>query len=108
VTALSHKKFSAALQHAVGRRKIISKPFTMPLVSHSTKATTKPKAVKKITTAKYSDPSRYAGEKMSVGQKTLSRIAELRLLGISTPPRVQVAFFFGYADAKIPGFMKAL
>jgi hypothetical protein len=103
---------SATIESKVARavaRAVSPKVETLPLVSHCAKATAKPKAVKKRTTAKHSAPSRSAGgKKKSVGQKILSAIAELRLLGISTPRRVQVAFFSGYGNGNTPGFAKAL
>jgi hypothetical protein len=70
--------------------------------------TLKPKAVKKRTTAKHSAPSRSAGEKGTVEEKILSAMAELRHLGINTPPRMQVAFFSGYGNVKSAGFATAL
>jgi hypothetical protein len=98
---------SATIESKVARAGA-PKVETLPLVSHCTKATVKPKAVKKRTTAKHSAPSRSAGEKKSVEEKILCAMADLLHLGISTPPRVQVAFFSGYGNVKSAGFATAL
>ena len=85
-------------------------------VSASSPSTTqvappKCKTFKKKTAAKHSKPASSrssTGGKMSVEQKIISALAELLALHISSPPRVQVAFFSGYSNVKSAGFAKAL
>jgi hypothetical protein len=99
---------SATIESKIARA-VAPKVEILPLVSYSTKAAAKPKAVKKRTTVKHSAPSRSStGEKKSVEEKILSAMAELRQIGISAPPRVQVAFFSGYGNMKSAGFATAL
>lgn len=85
-------------------------PTQPPEVSAS-KAATKPKVAKKSRTIKPKAPSPRKstdGRKISVDQKILIALKELFDLGITSPPRLQVALFSGYANVKSKSFANAL
>jgi len=48
------------------------------------------------------------GGKPSVEKKILGALAELEILGITNPSRVQIALFSGYTNVKSAGFAKAV
>jgi hypothetical protein len=48
------------------------------------------------------------GAKLSVEQKIVVALKELHDLGITSPPRLQVALFSGYANVRSKGFANAL
>lgn len=71
---------------------------------------TKTKTVKKAkpTKAKASSPSSRGGGGGSLEQKILGALKELYELGITAPPRIQVALFSGHKSLKTKSFANAL
>ena len=76
------------------------------IVSSSPQDKTKRKVAKKTKTTKHKVSTR--GQKMPVEQKILSALKELLELGITSPPRKQVALFSGYSNVQSKGFSNAM
>lgn len=71
----------------------------------------KPKVAKKAQATKAKAISFHknaGGAKLSVEQKIVIALKELHDLGITSPPRLQVALFSGYANVRSKGFANAL
>jgi predicted transcriptional regulator len=86
---------------------IAASPPTAP--TRSTQGTTKPKVAKKTKLAKAKAPSSHStGPKAPVTQLILSSLKELGDLGITAPPRIQIAMFSGYSNIKSKSFNDAM
>lgn len=85
----------------------VAPPLT---VSSAAKAAMKPKAAKKSRATKPKAPSRKTstGEKVPVEHLILSSLKELLDLGITAPPRLQVAVFSGYSCLQSKGYVRAM
>lgn len=90
--------------------------FAAPSQSNSVQCTltapsqvTPPRKRKKTATVKRCKRVKLGEEgKKPVSERIVSALAELRVLKIIEPPRVQVALFSGYTNVKSAGYAKAL
>jgi hypothetical protein len=76
--------------------------------THASGSKPKSKVAKKKQVSKPRARPHGSDKKISVHDKILSSMAELRALNILTPPRTQVALFSNYSNTKSMGFAKAL
>jgi len=107
----SHDKGYVFISASIIKKGAVALVPPSPVVSPSkVTKTTKPKVAKKAKTTKAKAPSPRGtkGGKVPVEQRILSSLKELLDLGITAPPRSQIALFSGYSNVQSASFKKAM